>query len=204
MKSSIRINVVTIPNKLRVDIRVSFDEKCEYLSTTQDSNLSLRIFPWITMTMIRPYNPEEGTRVWNPNDSVAMTTYSMPIFLDNLTSIQKGMLTPSLYSYTDNRLELNTDVAEKIRKVFMIGTVTIELSAVVVEQNGQYIEGIKMKYNNEESVVALSLNDIESLRSNLERLDPTGIALNAYFGYYKKGNTNMGTINPTMVDIVPK
>lgn len=200
MKSSVRVNIVLIPNKLRVDIRASMDDKTEYYSTTQENSLSVRIYPWITMSIVRPFNED---KVWNPNDSLAMTSYSLPIFLDNLTSIQQGMLTPSLYNYTNERLELNADAAEKIRKVFMIGTTTVELSAVVIEQNDQHIEGIKMKFNNEESVVALSLNDIESLRYNLSHLDLASFSLLSYFNYYKKSNS-VGVINPTMVDIKPK
>ena len=52
-----------------------------------------------------------------------------------------------VHTYHGKRLELNEEVAAKIRRVFMIGNVTLELSAVVVvQQDESRVEGIKVKF----------------------------------------------------------
>ena len=63
----------------------------------------------------------------------------------------------------------------------MIGTVTLELTAVVItQQDESRVEGIKMKYNNEQSTVLLTLNDLRSLIFTLEHTDIDNVSMSLY------------------------
>lgn len=205
MKSSVRFLVLMIPSKLRIELKCTFDEKSEYRNPRLENDLSVRVFPWLTINIIHPFEPGNSEpKVWNPNDGIGVTTYSLPVFIENLQSIYDGMKIPELYKYTNSRLELNEEAAEKIRKVFLIGNTTVELSAIVIEQNDNRIEGIKMKFNNEMSTVALSINEVESILYNLKKISMVDFAYTCYFNHCKQSSTpSVGVINPVMVDIAP-
>jgi hypothetical protein len=119
------------------------------------------------------------------------------------------MNTPELYSYVGSRLELDNTLAEKIRRIFLIVSMTVELSAVVITQADETkVEGIKLKFNNENSTVQLTLNDIDSLLFTMEHLDIDSIVLLMYSMYMKNGTTNIVAppVNrpAPVVDIKPK
>lgn len=207
MKQILRCQILTIAKKLRCDVRLVFDEKIAPEYTNQNDavkNTSITFYPTVNLQLLKPGSMDENGKMirapWNPNDNLGMTKCNFPIFVRELVKIQNDMKISDLYTYQGQRLELNEAIAEKIRKVFMIGNMVIELSAVVViQQNSvgedERVEGIKMKFNNEQSSVLLTLNDLEALIFNFQHLEIDSIALLMYLNYFQKPNhpTNFDT-----------
>lgn len=185
MKHNIRYRWLTIPNKLAGEIRITIDDRTNgIIQSVYDGgkSTSYSIFPFITLQIIRPSEVDDtGKRIraqWNPNDSLSLTKFNFPIMLRELTGIANDLKIPSMYSYTGRRLDLNPEEAEKVRRVFMIGNTTLELIPVVIEQlDDTRVEGIKMKFNNEQSSVGLTINELDSLITNMQNLDPDALAL---------------------------
>lgn len=203
MKQIIRYRYLLINNKLSGDIRLVMDKNPEY-NSTYDGGISnnLTLYPIIGLSIIRNEINEEGKRIkqtWNMNDHLSMTKFSLPIMIRELKCIEKDMFIPDLYQYNKNILELNTTKAELSRRVFIIGSTTLELSPVVLEEDEKRLEGIKMKFNNESSVVGLTLNELRSLIYNLEHLDVDNICIQLFFHYNKTKSTNVSNV----VDIIP-
>ncbi len=203
MKQIIKCLCLTLPKKLRVDLRLIIDDRnnTEFISMREDiKNISVNFYPTIGVSIIRPREIDENGKFqsapWNPDDNLGMTKYNFPTFVNELKGIQKDLRIPKLYTYQGKRLELNEAEAEKIRRVFMIGNMTIELSAVVITKadtdgTDMRIEGIKMKFNNERSSVLLTLNDLDSLVYNLDHLDIDSLAMLMYLNYATKPNHPM-------------
>lgn len=215
MKQYVKYKNSLVPGKISSEVRISVDDNrsIEYSSEFDgNKSTSLTFFPIVSVNIIKPSEiGENGQKVrapWNPNDSLGMTKYNLPIFIRELKNIQNGMTVKNLYTYQGKRLELNEEAAEKIRNVFMIGNVTIELSAIVIIQpDDSRIEGIKMKFNNEQSSVLLTINELEVLIFNLDHLDVDTIAMLLYLNYVKTHNTEYNnSINNSKanVDIIPK
>ena len=213
MKQIVKYHLLTIPNKIRCDIRLVYDEtkNADYVIDTGDTkSTNITFYPYIGISMIRPYEiNEEGRRVsapLNPNDYTSLTKYSLPIFIRELSAMMNDMKTPDLFTYHGSRLELNESLAAKIRKVFMNGQMTIELSAVVdVQSDESRVEAIKMKFNNEQSSVVMTLNDITALLYTLENVDVSTLALTLYNEYIDKSTNVKGQSNVAkpIVDILP-
>lgn len=212
MKQIVRYRHLTIPGKLTSDVRIIVDDRgSEYHSNmNMNDSTSINLFPVINLSITRLGDVDEnGNRIkapWNPNDSLGMTKYNLPIFVDELYNIQQDMKIPELYTYHGKRLEINEEIASKIRRVFMIGNVTLELTAVVITQNDDSrLEGIKMKFNNEQSSVQLTLNELNSLIFNYKNIDIDSISLLLYLNYVKKPDKSSfdGLLKPE-VDILPK
>lgn len=216
MKQIVRFQNMVIPGKIRSEVRITIDERnAEYASTFEGSKTTNIVFyPIVTLSIVRtPSTDENGNKIkapWNPNDSLGMTKYNLPILLRELKEIEKDMKIPELYTYHGKRLELNESIAEdKVRRVFMIGNVTLELSAVVIVQDDETrIEGIKMKFNNEQSSVLLTLNELTSLIHNIGNLDVDSIALMLYMNYITKPDKpttfDSSSSQQPIVDILPK
>lgn len=212
MKQIVRYRFMTIPNKLFGDIRISVDEssRVEVKSNYEGGkSTNIVLLPIISIQILRPLEVNEEGRKFRPlssmNDSIGLTKFSYPIFLNELKAIYDGMKTPDLYSYHGNRLELNDKEAEKIRRVFAVGRSSIELKAVVIETpndagTSEMLEGIKMKFNNEESTVLLTIREIESIIWTLENLDIDGLVLNMYLSFIDRVPYQR---NRPMVDIQP-
>lgn len=211
MKHVLRYNCFTIPDKLRGDIRISFDDnRTPELSSVWEGNdmYNVNLFPLFSLGIIRKTElNDEGVyqkAPWNPNDNLGMTKYNLPIFLKELLGIQKDLEIPELYTYHGNRLELNEEIASKIRRPFMVGNTTVELSAVIITQmDDTRVEGIKIKFNNEQSSVMLTLNDLTSLVYNLEKLNMDNLALQIYSSFKNKKDLKEIPQNNS-VDILPK
>lgn len=217
MKQVVKCHCLTIPKKVRVDIRITVDDRNapEFRSSRDDTqSTSITVYPTISIQLIRPAEIDENGKFnrapWNPNDSIGMTKYNYPIFVNELMGIQQDMKTPDLYTYQGKRLELNEAVAAKIRRVFRVGSTTLELSAVVISQEGvdndERVEGIKMKFNNEQSSVLLTLNELDTLVYTLDHLDVDSVALLMYLNYINKPNhpTSFDTSSSKpLVDIQP-
>lgn len=219
MKHNVKHRILTISNKLTMEIRIIVDDsKCEFSSSYEGSKYTtLSINPIIDLSIIKAMESDEnGQRVkapWNPNDHLILTKYTFPILFEELHGIQQDMKKPELYTYHGKRLELNETLAENIRRVFMIGDMTIELSAVVIIQNDETrVEGIKMKFNNEQSSVLLTLNDLTSLIFNMNHLDIDSLTIAMYSHFVKMPAKSIAstTVNldfplpAATVDIVPK
>lgn len=215
MKQNVKYRSLVIPGKLTIEIRIMIDDRGgEYLSSFDgNKSTSISFFPIVSMTLTKPAELDDnGNRVrapWNPNDNLGMTKFNMSIMYNNLKAIQEDMKTPELYTYHGKRLELNEEAAAKIRKVYLIGNTTIELSAVVVlnTADDSRVEGIKMKFNNEQSSVLLTLNELDSLIYNLGHMDIDSIAFLMYLNYINKPDKpktfDASTLTPK-VDIAPK
>lgn len=212
MKQIVRYRHLTIPGKLTSDIRIMVDDRgSEYHSNmNMNDSTSINLFPVINLSITRLGDVDEnGNKIkapWNPNDSLGMTKYNLPIFVDELYNIQQDMKIPELYTYHGKRLEINEEIASKIRRVFMIGNVTLELTAIVITQNDDSrLEGIKMKFNNEQSSVQLTLNELNSLIFNYKHIDIDSISLLLYLNYIKRPDvSSFDSLMKPEVDIIPK
>ena len=197
MKKSIKYKLLTIPNKIQVDLKIITDDSggplsTEFVSTTKDF-ISLNLYPLVTISIVRPYEIDESgvkrRAPWNQNDSLPLTRYTLPIFLKEFLDLKKDLEIQELYTYIENRLELNDVVAEKIVRKFKVGNNSVELAPVVISLiDDSRVEGIKLKINNEESTVLLTLNDIESLSYVLKSTQFDQLVLTLYNIY--KGNKN--------------
>lgn len=216
MKQAVRYQTLLISGKLRTEVKITVDDSrgAEYTSTFDgNKSTSINLFPIISITIIRQGKTDDnGNKVkspWDPNDTLIMTKYNMPIFLNELVSIQQDMKIPELYTYQGKRLELNEEVAQKVRRVFMVGDTALELVPLVIihPNDDSRVEGIKMKFNNEQSSILLTLNDLDSLIYNLKNLDVDSVSLLTYLNYITKA-TSPKTFNSApakpKVDIVPK
>lgn len=191
MKKSLKYTLLTIPNKLQVDVKAIVEDTgvlaSEYISPTKEF-VALKLYPLITLSIVRPYEMDEsGVRRrlnWSPNDSLPLTKYTLPVFLKEFLDIKKDMEIKELYSYIGNRLELNENLAEKITKKFKVGNNYVELTPVVISLlDDTRVEGIKLKINNEESTVLLTVNDIESLAFTLTNSQFDLIVINLFKMY---------------------
>ena len=202
-RQSVRYRILTIPKKMTVDMRVSAagDSRPEFYSHGRNNDsdcTSITIFPIISIALIRPgIIDDNGNYIkakWDPNDSIALTKYNLPLFINELREIYNNFKEPKLFSYTGERLELNAKLAEKFRKVFMIGDTTIELSIVVINEleNDREIfyEGLKVKFNNEDHVGLLNINDLSSLLYTLTHVDMDSLALSLYKTYIRDAFRN--------------
>lgn len=217
MKQTVKYRILSIPGKVTVEVRIAVDDHGAEFNSNMDGIkfTSLNIYPIITIGITRlGERDENGMRVkapYNPNDSLGMTKFNLPVLYDELCGIQNDMKKPELYTYHGKRLELNEELAEKIRRVFMVGNTTVELSAVVITQTDESrVEGIKMKFNNEASSVLLTLNELTSLVYNIDHLDIDNVAINMYKAYiagdHKSATSSGYTVDFPLppVDIVPK
>lgn len=218
MKQIAKYRCLVIAGKLTMDVRITIDDRSAEYTSMFDGNTStsLTLFPIVTISLTKPAETDEnGNRmraVWNPNDNLSMTKFNLPVFYSELHEIFQDMKTPNLYTYHGKRLEINEEEASKIRRVFMIGNMTLELSAVVViKQDETRVEGIKMKFNNEQSSVLLTINEVTSLLYNIDHLDVDNLAFQMYLNYVKKPskgvtvpNTPVINQNLPKVDIKPK
>lgn len=213
-KQYVRYQGLIIPSKLRLDIRLTIDERGgEYVSSNADiSSSNITFFPIIGLTITRKNEIDEnGQKIkipFNPNDTLNMSKFTMPLLANNLKGIQKDLLIIDMYKYQGKRLELNEKLAEEKRRVFMVGNTTLELTIVVIVQEDESrVEGIKMKFNNEQSSVLLTLNELDSLVYTLDHLDVDSIAFLLYINYVNRKDPpkifNNNNIQP-IVDIIPK
>lgn len=218
MKQIVKYRILTIPTKVTLDLRITVDDRAaEYVSMFEgNKSTSITCYPVISLALLRPTETDEnGQRIrapWNPNDSIGMTKFSMPVFINELKTLKKDMEIPEMYTYHGKRLELNEALAAKARRVFMIGSTTIELSPVVLikPEDESRIEGIKMKFNNEHSSVLLTLNEMEALLFNLDHTDVDSLSMILYLNYIskpgKQNNFDSSSLRvpSTEVDIKPK
>lgn len=214
MKQVVRYQNLVIPSKLRTEVRITIDDRGAEYTSNFDGNksTSISLFPIVSVTITRHGETDDnGNKIkapWNPNDNLSMTKYNLPVFMNELIGIQQDMKIPDLYTYQGNRLELNEEVAQKTRRVFMIGNTTLELSPLVLIQADETrVEGIKMKFNNEQSSVLLTLNELDSLSFNLRNLDIDSIAFLMYTNYIMKPGNPKSFDNKSLTprtDIMPK
>lgn len=213
MKQVVTYNFGNIPGKLRASVRIIVDTKSvEYTSTFNgNSSTTLTLSPIINLGIVRASEIDEnGNRArapWNINDNLSMTKYTLPIFIEELKEMKAKMKTSELYTYQGKRLEINEEKAEEVRSPFMIGSMTVELSAVVITQDESRMEGVKMKFNNEQSSVLLTLNDLTSLIHIMSTIDIDSIAMLMYLNYISKPDkpkTFDASSFQTQIDIAPK
>jgi hypothetical protein len=219
MKQIVKYRILTITGKVTMEIRLTLDDRnnSEFVVMRDGAKYTnLNLNPVIGLSIIRMGEIDDnGNKVrapWNQNDHLTMTKYNLPILYEELHGIQQDMKKPTLYTYQGNRLELNESMAEEVRRVFMIGNTTIELSAVVIIQPDETrVEGVKMKFNNEQSAVLLTLNELNSLVYNINHIDVDTLTVAMYNAFIEKNKTTnaSSSINvdfplPPTVDIAPK
>ena len=211
MKQYARYQTLLIPGKLRCDLRITVDDRGSEYSSNKDGNksTSISLMPIISVGIIRPSELDEaGNRVrapWNANDNLGMTKFNFPLFIEEIKGIKEDMKIPELYTYHGKRLELNEEIAAKIRRPFVIGSMTVELSAVVITQSDESrVEGVKMKFNNEQSTVLLTINELNSLVYNLDHMDIDSLSMFMYLNYITKPEHPTTFNSNTLVDIQPK
>ena len=215
MKQIVRYRFMTIPNKMTGEIRLTINSERNNEYTSQyegGKSTNISIFPIISINIVKPH--EEGVSVranWDPNESIGLTKFNLPVFLSELEAIQEAMKIPTLYQYTDNRLELNEKEAMKIRKVFMVGTnMTVELAPIVIEKDEGRIEGIKVKFNTDLNVTTLTLNELTAVIYSLRTLPVDVLTLQLYTAFINrqafartKGPSAMAQYQRPIVDMTP-
>ena len=175
MKQIVRYRFMTIPNKLVGDLRVTIDES----SHAENRNMynggvstNLVILPMINIEILRPVETNDNGRRFRPhgnsNDSIGLTKFNYPTFLNEIKTVYESMKTPNMFVYRGERLDINDKECEKARRAFTVGRTSVELKPTIIEQmvdggQVQRLEGIKMKFNNEDSTVLLTIREIESL-----------------------------------------
>ena len=213
MKQTTSYRFLSIQGKLRGDLKIIIDTERnpEYTSSgTSGNTTSITFYPLVNLTIVRPaVTDENGQRMqapWNVNDSLSMSKFNIAIFRKELGDIMESMKITELYTYHGTRLELNEELAEKVRRVFMIGMTTVEISPTVIIHDDNRLEGVKMKFNNEQSSVLLTLNDLTGLQDNINRLDIDSIAMLLYLNYMRRPDRpkSFTALNPPEVDIAPK
>ena len=214
MKQTTSYRFLNIQNKIRGDLKIIIDtdRNPEYVSNNASgTNTSIAFYPIVTLTIIKPPQIDEnGQRVqvpWTINDSLSMNKINLAIFKNEFKEIMNGMKTPELYTYHGKRLELNESIAEEVRRVFMINpTMTVELSPVVIMQDDDRLEGIKIKFNNEQSTVTLTLNEVTGFYEVISKLEIDSVAMLLYLNYASRPDKpkQFDALNPPNVDIVPK
>lgn len=214
MKQTTSYRFLSIQNKIRGDLKIIIDtdRNPEYVSNNASgTNTSIAFYPIVTLTIIKPPQIDEnGQRVqvpWTINDSLSMNKINLAIFKNEFKEIMNRMKTPELYTYHGKRLELNESIAEEVRRVFMINpTMTVELSPVVIMQDDDRLEGIKIKFNNEQSTVTLTLNEVTGFYEVISKLEIDSVAMLLYLNYASRPDKpkQFDALNPPNVDIVPK
>lgn len=223
MKRQVRYKVMTITGKLNLEIRLTVDDSRtsrfggneSTFSANGDTYTSLNLFPIIALNIVRRSQVTEEGQIqrpaFNPNDTLGMSRYHVPIFLSELERAFESLKVPDMYSYVSKRLTVNEELAERHRRVFSIGMTVVEMTPVVISQPDETkVEGIKLKFNNEESTVLLTINDIEALLFTLRTVEIDTIVLTMHMEYLRTGSSNIDpskvpSINRgPIVDIVPK
>ena len=225
MKKQVKYKLLTIPKKLSIDIKIwedsSPNNRFRTGEFTNDRNgdifTTVSLFPTVTVSLTKPGEMDENGQYqkspYNINDNVGLTKYQLPIFIMELDRVNKALQIPELYSYINKRLTVNEELAEKHRRVFMSGNIMVELSPVVITGiDDVMVEGIKMKFNNEQSTVLLTLNEIEVILFSLKNLDVDSIALMLHLNYLNgngaqmlNGTTEMSSNTMSnSIDIKPK
>lgn len=223
MKRQIKYRVLSVPGKVLLEVRLLFDSARERGSAfgeyTVNSNgdiyTTLSMYPLIVLTIVRQGEMNDEGQVtrapYNPNDVLSMTRYTYPIFTIELERIYESMKVPELYSYVGKQLQLNDELAEKARRVFKIGSFVVEIVPItIVQEDDTKIEGIKLKFNNEQSSVMLTINDLESLLFTLKTMSIDSLIMGMHANYVRdRDNIPISTVrqfNPLAaeVDIVPK
>lgn len=207
MKQIVKYRILTIPNKVTMEIRLNIDDRNSEFVTMRDGAkyTNLNMNPVIGLSILKAAEIDEsGNRVrapWNINDHLTMTKYNLPILYEELHGIQQDMKKPELYTYHGKRLEINETLAEEIRRVFVIGTTTVELSTVVIVQPDETrVEGIKIKFNNEQSTTLLTLNELNSLVYNINHIDIDSLTVGIYQTFIDRSNKGGITSTTTNVD----
>ena len=212
MKNNVKYQLLLISGKLRLFVSVKTDSKtsAEYHSIVNDIDFTnITLYPSLGISLIKTQEMDENglkkKGLWNPNDTVQMNSDKYPFFLEELVKIQTSLKNPNMYTYVGKRLELNNELAEKARIVFDIPGVKIELVPVVIIQPDEtQLEGIKMKFNNENSSVLLTLNELEVLRFKIKKIDIDILALMMYQYYIRLVKENSPLLTSPVIDIVPK
>lgn len=216
MKQIVRYRFMTIPNKLHADIRLTVDDdsRAELKSTYEGGkSTNLVLLPMINLQIVKPLESDANGRRFRPlpqlNDSIGLTKFNLPTFIMELKAIFNDMKTPDLYTYRGDRLDINEGLADKVRRAFIIGRTSIELRPIIIEQPNETgaidrIEGIKMKFNNESSIVYLTLREVESILWTFNHLDIDNLILNMYLSFIDRSSTSSYERSKPVVDIVPK
>ena len=179
---------MNIPGKLKCEIRVTINTEGTMrtestYSSANSEGYTLNLAPLYQITIIRRNDSESGVPpVRNMSDSISLTKYHMSIFLDNLTAVYNGLKIPSMYGYdAGNKLQLNEVEATKIIKIFKVWNTAIEMAPVVIlNSDDTRMEGIKLMFSNEESMVLLTLTDIEALMFGMNNADMDAVAIGLF------------------------
>lgn len=213
MKTSIVYHVITIPKKLKMEIKLIVeDNKSEYINSSgEDTFATIRLFPMITLGIVREVQRDDtGLIIKQPfvlSDTLTMSRYTLAIFKSEFEDIFRLIKEKDVYTYHGKRLELNEKIVEEIRKVFKISRNVVEIMPTLLispDDMDEKIEGVKLKFNNENSSVLLSINDMIAL---IETMNNISIDTITTWMYKEFKNAKPGTYPPASfkeIDIIPK
>ena len=195
----VRCRVLSIPGKFNVSVRIMIDNRTEFRSLSDSGeNIALTLSPAIETQIVRPRtDPTAGPRIWNPNDSLMLSKFTLPLFLQDLDAVVESLKLTEMFVYTGDRLELNPKLAEEKRRIFRANqSFYVEIIPTVVESEEKRVEGIRLTFNKEPSQVSLTIPEIDSYRFTLKNLQPDIIALLLFNHYWKTGTTEMANPFP--------
>lgn len=197
----IRYRVLNIPWKLNISMRISVDHRNEYRhSDDSRDSISLTLYPTLDLQIIhtRPIDSLEAPKVWNPNDTLSLSKFTLPIFIHELKLVCEAIKIQEMFVYTNDRLDINPKLAEEKRRIFQASsTFFVEIIPSVVDEDKR-VEGIRFTFNKEPSVFYLNLIEVESLMYTLQSVNFDILALQMYDMYHKTGSTNFSQQFPPM------
>ena len=218
MKHQVKYRILTITSKLSLDLLISTDTNNPRFGSPEkttelngDTFTNIMHIPRFTLSIIRPSEiNEEGKWTkppYNANDHLRMSRNQISILLSELRRIDKALNIPDMYSYSDKRLIINESLADEHRAVFDINNTVVELLPVVIVQpiDENRVEGIQMKFNNDQSISFLTLNDLQSLIYTLRTMNVDSIVLNLHAIYFhNESSLDQNDVIKPIVDIKPK
>jgi hypothetical protein len=196
MKRTINFNVGAITGKLNINLRLALDDQSERFSSgvristnqTGDEYINVNLYPMLSLIIHRENIVVEGVSQrapFNRDDMITLSRSTIPIFIHNFDRLLKEFETPELYKYIEDRLELNDKLAEAYRKRFMVGPSIVELVPVIIDDGDSKMEGIRMKFNVEDSTVVLTMNEAIRLSYTIKNLNIDALALQIYLEFGK-------------------
>lgn len=223
MKRQVKYRILTITGKMTVDLKLVYDDARNgrfnrtgetVSSSNGDTYINLTFFPMINFNIVRKGEVDENGVYQRPplnlSDMMQATRYQLPLVVSELKKIYDALCIPEMYSYLNSRLEVNDELAEKHRRVSKVGMTVLELTPVVIVQpeDESRIEGVKMKFNNEQNTVLFTLNDIETLIYTMEHFDIDATSLLIQNNYLKNSDIVPSDVGgyaaQPVVDIKPK
>lgn len=213
MKTTIVYHVLTVPKKLRMEIKLILDNdrSSEYINSSTDGTFAtVRLYPMITLSIVREIQRDEsGMIIKQPfvlSDTLSMSRYTLAVFKSEFEDLYRLMKEKDVYTYHGKRLELNEKIADEIKKLFQLSKTVVEITPTLLispDDIDQKIEGVKLKFNNEASSVLLSINDMTALVETMNNISIDTITTWMYKEYKNATPRSYNSPNFKEIEVAP-